>query len=260
MKKNDHRSLYVHDKQEKESWNVPEEREVMSKNEWSGFLHHLPFRKGYTLSLVHALQKGIDIRPSAIVNWYRNFKHRVNLVDQSYRKERVATLGFDLAAAHFLVYRGGKVRFKNAQEWCQKDEDGEYDLLRHYTPDVFVEALDASEVNLLYEGLENMCNLRHLKWLSVANCPNVDDWFIDRICCQYSDTLQHLDISNCTRVTGHGIAALARLRELKSLNLSGLEQIKDIELLCLLLEDVLPDIQITGIEYMNPKMLQDKNV
>ncbi|XP_071534717.1 uncharacterized protein [Panulirus ornatus] len=219
MKKNDHKSLYVHEKQEKESWNIPEEREVMSKNEWSGFLHHLPFRKGYTLSLVHALQKGIDIRPSAIVNWYRNFKHRVNLVDQSYRKERVATLGFDLAAAHFLVYRGGKVRFRNAQEWCQKDEDGEYDLLRHYTPDVFVEALDASEVNLLYEGLENMCN-----------------------------------------VTGHGIAALARLRELKSLNLSGLEQIKDIELLCLLLEDVLPDIQITGIEYMNPKMLQDKNV
>lgn len=74
----------------------------------------------------------------------------------SYRAERVAVLGFDLAAAHFLVYRGGKVRFKNAQEWAQKDEDGNYDLINLYTPDVFVEALDACGVNLLYEGLENM--------------------------------------------------------------------------------------------------------
>lgn len=73
-----------------------------------------------------------------------------------YNPERVAALGFDLAAAHFIVHRGGKVRFKEAQEWVQQDEDGIYELTRHYHPGVFVEEIDASGVNLVYEGLESM--------------------------------------------------------------------------------------------------------
>lgn len=45
-------------------------------------------------------------------------------------------------------------------------------------------------------------------------------------------------------------------RELKSLHINGLENIRDIQLLCLLLEDVLPEIEIVGIDYMDTSSLQ----
>ncbi|XP_042241419.1 distal membrane-arm assembly complex protein 2-like isoform X4 [Homarus americanus] len=179
-----------------------------------------------------------------------------NAPTESFKEDRVAVLGFDLAAAHFLVHRGGKVRFKNATIWNQKDENEEYELSRHYIPNIFVEEIDASGVDLIYEGLESMRNLQHLKWLSVANCSNIDDWCIDRICCQYSNSLEHLDISNCPKVTERGITALARLRRLQNLQLNGLDGIKNIKLLCLLLEDVLPNLQIEGIQYMDSKQEQ----
>ncbi|XP_042241409.1 distal membrane-arm assembly complex protein 2-like isoform X2 [Homarus americanus] len=252
-----HKKLwYVPEEEKRESWNAPTERELMPKKEWRGIFHHFVPSTGLNLNLIHALQKGIDLRPSAIKEWYKNLRQKINVADQSFKEDRVAVLGFDLAAAHFLVHRGGKVRFKNATIWNQKDENEEYELSRHYIPNIFVEEIDASGVDLIYEGLESMRNLQHLKWLSVANCSNIDDWCIDRICCQYSNSLEHLDISNCPKVTERGITALARLRRLQNLQLNGLDGIKNIKLLCLLLEDVLPNLQIEGIQYMDSKQEQ----
>lgn len=74
-----------------------------------------------------------------------------------FRKDRVAALGFDLAAAHFIVHRGGKVRFKGSQEWTQQNEDEKYDLPGHYNENLVIEAIDASETNILYEGIECLC-------------------------------------------------------------------------------------------------------
>lgn len=68
----------------------------------------------------------------------------------------MASLGFDLAAAHFIVHRGGRVRFQGRQEWVEQDEDGLYDLARSFQFGVYVEEIDASPVNLMYEGLESM--------------------------------------------------------------------------------------------------------
>ena len=48
------------------------------------------------------------------------------------------------------------MRFKDAQEWVQQDEDGMYELVREYQPGVFVEEVDASGINLVYEGLESI--------------------------------------------------------------------------------------------------------
>ncbi|XP_053654621.1 uncharacterized protein [Cherax quadricarinatus] len=201
----------------KKYWRLQSDcREGVPESEWQGMLHHLSPKHGISLSVVHALQKGIDLRPSAIAGWYGNIKRKISVMDQSFKAKRVAALGYDLAAAHFLVHREGKVRFKDAQEWTQQDENGEYELTGHYSPNVFVEAIDASGIDLLYEGLESMCYLNHLKWLSVASCPNIDDWCIDRICCQYSNTLEYLDISNCVKVTEYGIAALGRLRSCRA--------------------------------------------
>ncbi|XP_042874871.1 distal membrane-arm assembly complex protein 2-like [Penaeus japonicus] len=241
---------------EKESWTTAPEKEEAPKGEWKSFFHYFAPERGITIDIVHRLQKGIDLRPKTMQKWLKKARQKREENDQTFRKDRVAALGFDLAAAHFMVHRGGKVRFKGSQEWTQQDENEEYDLPGHYNANLVIEAIDASKTNLLYEGIECLNNLNKLTWLSVANCPHIDDWCIDRICGQYSSSLQHLDISHCTKITHRGIAALARLGELKSLHINGLENINDIKLLCLLLEDILPEIEIVGVDYMDTSSLQ----
>ncbi|KAK4308313.1 hypothetical protein Pmani_019994 [Petrolisthes manimaculis] len=234
-----------------ESWNIPKPKQELPESEWrSVFQHFRPTRLG--LNVVHAFQKGIDFRPSALKNWFKDLQTNYNITDQSYNQDRVAALGFELAAAHFMVHRKGKIRFRNSVDWVQQDEDGEYELSPHFIPDVYVEAIDATGMDLLYEGLGSMVNLKHLKSLNLSGCQNIDDWCIDRVCAQYWQTLEHLDISHCTKVTENGIAALARLRALKTLNITGFHQLNDIQLVCILLEDSLPDIEIIGVDFMKP--------
>lgn len=249
-----------HREGEKMSWNVPDEpadfRHGMPDNEWRGLLHRIAPKKPIKVDFMNYMQRGIDLRPSSIQKWWGNLQNEAAAKDQTFKPERVAALGFDLAAAHFIVHRGGRVRFKGAKEWVGQDEDGEYELSRHYLPDVHVEEVDASKVNLMYEGLESMKNLKYLKSLNVSGCIHIDDWCIDRICSQYAGVLEHLDISGCTKVTQRGIGALARLRQLRTLNLTGLEGVKDVNLLCLLLRDELPHLKISGISYLHPQTFQ----
>lgn len=243
---------------EKQSWNAPKLRSQnqVPTNEWQGLFHQFMPEKGHAMDIVSYLQRGIDLRPSSVRRWWSSLQREAAGKDQMFNPQRVATLGFELAAAHFIVHRGGKVRFRGAQEWVQQDEDGLYDLARNFQPGVYMEEIDARGVNLVYEGLESMKNLHCLKGLNVANSPNIDDWCIDRICSEFSGSLEHLDLSGCTQVTDRGVAALARLRCLQTLNLEGLDSIRDIKLLCLLLEDELPEIKILGIDYMNPQALE----
>ncbi|XP_063881278.1 uncharacterized protein LOC135111662 isoform X1 [Scylla paramamosain] len=249
-----------HHEGEKMSWNAPKEsvdvRHEMPHSEWRGLLHQMAPKKPVRIDFINYMQRGIDLRPSSVKKWWGNMQTEAAAKDQMYKAERVAALGFDLAAAHFVVHRGGRVRFKDAKEWVEQDEDGVYELSRHYEPGVYIEEVDASKINLVYEGLESMKNLKYLKSLNVSGCAHIDDWCIDRICSQFSGTLEHLDISRCTKVTERGIGALVRLRQLCTLNLAGLEGVKDVRLLCLLLRDDLPQLKISGISYLNPQTLE----
>lgn len=72
----------------------------------------------------------------------------------SYRfiPERLLFLGPDLAAAHFLVHRGAAVKFVGDDVWIKKDESGQYTLPGRSIPGLFVEAIDASDTELMFEG------------------------------------------------------------------------------------------------------------
>lgn len=80
------------------------------------------------------------------------------LHSQMYIKERAEFLGPELATAHFVCFRGGKVRFHGENEWIAKDPDS--DLMENipniYVDFMKVEAVDCSKMPLIYEGLENM--------------------------------------------------------------------------------------------------------
>ncbi|XP_068082635.1 distal membrane-arm assembly complex protein 2-like [Anabrus simplex] len=127
--------------------------------------------------------------------------------------------GNDLAAAHFIVYRNGSVKFCGRTDWVKKNEEEEYDLPEKYVPDLYVEAIDASNMPIYYEGLRNLYGLKHLKWLSFNSCPYFDDWCMDRISGEYMETLEYLDISNCLNVTEVGLCALYRFQTLQTLKL-----------------------------------------
>jgi len=246
--------LYLKPK-DKEGWGTEPEDPTVPQSEWRSMFYFFQPKKGIGIDVVHRLQKGIDLRPQTIKKWYHERKELKNALTQTYVTERVQAVGFDLAAAHFLVHRGGRVRFKDNINWTGQDKNGEYSLPSRYKEEFIVEAIDASGTSLVYEGIECMSNLRSIKEFSVATCPYVDDWCIDRICGQYAETLEHLNLSYCKKVTENGIAALARLKKLKTLNLEGMGHVKNIQMLCVLLEENNVNLTIEGLNFLDNTMI-----
>jgi len=139
--------------------------------------------------------------------------------DQQFNEERLMALGCDLAAAHFVVYRGGAVKFVGNDQWIRDSKtksDYDDDLPNQYDPNYAVEAIDLSNTKIVYEGLKNIENLMSLKWLSFANCVYFNDWCLDRVSGEHRNDLEYLDIS-FTRVTHRGLHALYRFHKLKTL-------------------------------------------
>ena len=78
----------------------------------------------------------------------------------------------------------------------------------------------------------------------------IDAWCIDRLTGEYQDTLEYLDLSGCQKLNWNGLECLWRLRKLKVLILKDMEHIKDLNLLCLMLLENLPELEIRGVDYM----------
>jgi len=165
-----------------------------------------------------------------------------------YIPERHQYLGPDLATAHFIVFRGGSVKFHKGKKWVKKNEEDEYDLPDKKVEGLHLKAIDASGMNLHYVALDNLVHLDHLKWLSLADCQNVDDWYLDTISGEF-EGLEYLDISGCKKVTHLGIAILGRLTNLKELHLNNMTDSVEYKLACLSLEELLPELKLHGINY-----------
>ncbi|KAF8764498.1 Distal membrane-arm assembly complex protein like [Argiope bruennichi] len=131
---------------------------------------------------------------------YQKWK-RMDVVrnSQRYISERHKILGPDLATSHFLLTRGGKVKFKGQNEWMTNEHLSNGQIPSSYVPGFFVEEIDATESMLLYEGFENLCNLQELKKLILHNCPFVDDWCLNRMYI-FADTLEYLDLSGWGKI------------------------------------------------------------
>uniref|UniRef100_L7M1V8 ATP synthase subunit s-like protein n=1 Tax=Rhipicephalus pulchellus TaxID=72859 RepID=L7M1V8_RHIPC len=180
------------------------------------------------------------------------------LSSQKFYPECHGILGPDLAAASFLIFRGALVKFHDKDEWYKKKEDGDTGLPLTHEPGWVVEAIDASNAELYYEGLDNLTCLEGLKALRLAGNPNVDDWFMDRLS-QFRETLEHLDVSGCPQITEHGLAALYRLRKLKTITLAHLSHIKHIKLVGLMLEEAIPGCRVLGISYFDSDASPEQN-
>ncbi|KAM4752029.1 distal membrane-arm assembly complex protein 2 isoform 1-T1 [Cyanocitta cristata] len=88
-------------------------------------------------------------------------------------------------------------------------------------------------------------SLSHLSHLDLSGCPHVSDWALGRLHV-FGATLQHLALARCPQVTERGLATLHHLRELRSLDVSGLS-VPSPGLLRVLLEEALPGCQVLGM-------------
>uniref|UniRef100_A0AC35FR24 Distal membrane arm assembly complex 2-like protein n=1 Tax=Panagrolaimus sp. PS1159 TaxID=55785 RepID=A0AC35FR24_9BILA len=158
-------------------------------------------------------------------------------------------LGADLAAAHFLVHRGAKVKFIGDDTWFKQDKKKRYKLPGVRVPGMYIEAIDASGTELLFEGFDNLYDLKHVRMLRLAGCKYIDDWTLGRIGSIFGDSLQMLDLSGCHRISAKGLRGLHSLKKLTYLRLEGLDHVENLAKSVLLLEETIPGLTVLGVNF-----------
>uniref|UniRef100_A0A0N4ZEM0 ATP synthase subunit s-like protein n=1 Tax=Parastrongyloides trichosuri TaxID=131310 RepID=A0A0N4ZEM0_PARTI len=181
------------------------------------------------------------------VKAYEHFQHLQ--YDQRFKPERLLFLGPDLAAAYFIVHRGGTIKFLGDNAWIRKDNKGRYSLPPRRVPGLYLEAIDASNTELMYEGFDNLYDLSKLRLLSLANCKYADDWTLSRVGTMFSNSLEMLDLSNCKKISYKGLMGLRGLKQLKYLRVDGLNDPKGIAKATLMLEEAIPGLVTIGVDY-----------
>ncbi|XP_062559668.1 uncharacterized protein LOC134224358 [Armigeres subalbatus] len=164
--------------------------------------------------LIEAMQQPVDLSPTGIKKWWNKRRTETAAFMQQYIPERHNALGEDLACAHFVVHREGSVRFRGQKQWIKMDEKDDYDLPRNFVPNMVLEEVKCDNMDLFYEGLENIRQLRFLKHLSFENVSRFDDWYLDRISGNGFPVLEELNLRG-TAVTYRGLHCLYRLPSLK---------------------------------------------
>ncbi|XP_033156895.1 distal membrane-arm assembly complex protein 2 [Drosophila mauritiana] len=200
-----------------------------------------------TSDFIVMMQKPIDLSPRSIRQWWENREERIERHMQQFVPERHKILGAELAAAHFILYRGGAVKFINDTHWRRASKDGEFNLPNKFDPRYKVEALRCDNMELYYEGLENLRCLDSLKFLSFHNVESFDDWCLDRISGGGFPNLEVLDLSG-TQITTNGLACLYRFPKLKLLILNDPKETLELELATVMLEESMPALKIVGAD------------
>ncbi|XP_030749634.1 distal membrane-arm assembly complex protein 2 [Sitophilus oryzae] len=198
------------------------------------------YKKEASLNLLKLAQT--PVRLSTLKKWWMNSNEHKEVYLQHYIPERHQILGPELAAAHFIVYRGGSVKFHGQEEWIKAD-NGKYELPSMYQ-EMYLERMDCTDMNLHYEGLENLRGLKDLQWLSLNGNKYIDDFCMDVIANIFSHSLIYLDLRNCFNISERGIGALFKMKKLKVLYLDDLLKDTRYELTCMLLQDLNPVLNI----------------
>lgn len=184
-------------------------------------------------------------------------KKRINFrrEQQKFMQARVDFLGIDLAIAHFLIYRGGKARFRGSDKWIEINEDKKtVDIPNVFDPNYVLTGFDASGIELYYEALENFKNVPKVTHINFARSPYFDEWFMDKVSGMFPN-LEYLDVSDCPRLSERGLEALYKNANLKTLIVTNNYKSAAFELTCMMLEDVIPELKIqiiTPEEVMKP--------
>lgn len=108
---------------------------------------------------------------------------------------------------------------------------------------MFIEALKCDNMELYYEGLENIRRLTKLKYLSFKNVKQFDDWCLDRVSGSEFSSLEMLDLSG-TNITEKGLQALYRVPTLRKLILDSPQRDSAWKLVIAMLQEIIPNLEI----------------
>nr|XP_028598007.1 distal membrane-arm assembly complex protein 2 isoform X2 [Podarcis muralis] len=169
--------------------------------------------------------------------WNAQRKNRYNIQAKNY-------FGENIAAAVFVLALKGSIRLRGKTEW----EDQKGGLVFLQDKDTCLEGANLSGSIINYDGLDNLVNQRNLKQLDLSRCPYIDDWSLSRLH-NFADTLQELSLAGCPQVTERGLACLHQLENLRFLDVSDLPSVRHKELVRILLEEMLPQCHIVGMNY-----------
>ncbi|EDV97266.1 distal membrane-arm assembly complex protein 2 [Drosophila grimshawi] len=200
-----------------------------------------------TSDFIVMMQRPIDLSPTNMKQWWTKRQERIERHMQQFIPERHKILGPELAAAHFVLYRGGAAKFLNDQRWHRASTDGEFNLPNKFQPGYKLEALRCDNMTLYYEGLENLRCLEHLKFLSFHNVGTFDDWCLDRVAGGDYPHLEVLDVSG-TAITEKGLACLHRLPRLKLLIIDDPKQTLEMELATSMLELAMASLKVMAAD------------
>lgn len=190
-----------------------------------------------------------DITKKTLTSTMKHILNKAKVSDQSYNPDRVKALGPDLAAAHFIVCRGGGVKFVGENKFIRGKMNRSNEVLPgEKDPSLKVEAIDFSgQGEFVYEAISNLADLKYFKWVSFKNCQYVDNWFLDHLSFS-APNLEYIDLTGCPRFNQFGLSCFYRFKQLKCVNVENVSQSTDFNLACLTLEAEHPGLVFLGLK------------
>lgn len=133
-------------------------------------------------------------------------KHTRDLVKlQKLNPARLREIGAELCTADIVFGLGGRVKFYGVDRWYNALDAGL--MPSRFSEQISLEAVDLSNTEITYDGLENFVGLKSLRWLSLQNCQRVTDFCMPRLFTVHR-TLEFLDLSGCKMITDRGLGWL----------------------------------------------------
>ncbi|XP_031139564.1 distal membrane-arm assembly complex protein 2 [Sander lucioperca] len=217
---------------------------IVARRQWSSSSVSSP--PLHTRLLLFLTQRFYDVE--MLLSWGSQLRRRGIQKKNVYYGYTQKLYGSDIAAAYYILSLKGGFRYVGQPEWFRANQRGKFnwDFLKH--KDTPLEEVNMSYTVINYTGLGNLEGQKSLRTLSLRGCPEVDDWFLARLHI-FQDSLEELDISHCPRITTAGLAALRNLKGLRRLDVSSLPGISSPGLVVILLEEMLPQCQITATGY-----------
>lgn len=195
-------------------------------------------------SVLGRTSKPLNVSWKAVKAHYNHVTEQGERFNQVFKLERHEMLGNDLGASHFVVFRGGRVKFVNGP-WVEALDD--FAMTSHvpnkFDPSFEVEAMDCEGVNLYYEGLENLRRLKSLLCISFRNIKRFDDWCLDRVSGLQYEKIQVLDVAG-TSVTHRGLSAVYRMPTLRKLIVDEPERDPEWKLSVAMLAEIMPGLEV----------------
>ncbi|XP_033107295.1 ATP synthase subunit s, mitochondrial-like [Anneissia japonica] len=178
-----------------------------------------------------------------LTDWAKRFRLSKALTFKNKKPKYFEKLPYEVAAGDYVVMIGGAVHYTGGQ-WFGREKKWFTRLpSRSEVENDYIDAIDFKSTGIEKNGLKHLVALKKLKFLSFADCPFVDDSCMSQLV-NFRDSLTHLDISRCHRITANGFGLLHKLRNLERVNMNGLKDMEDVKLVALMLEDIIPNLRL----------------